>query len=369
MSLTTDLCPVGAPNYTAALPALQAARDCRIGHIDCGIGEHEGLGWMPGQPAPANLLLTEGQNFLGPDGSPPIADLTVGPKVIDQFTDWPDHGIKTLSIILSDVPGKLQGVAPGAEVIPMRIADGPVFQDQAQRDNMGLAVEALNDPALKVAVMSISMGNPGNLGFFQPLLALLGQRSKFNDQTIRAFNRAYDLGIVVVAAAGQIIDRMVYPARFPRSIAVAGHSANRVLHYPNTRYDLQDRVDIWAQALDVNRAFARLDEAGQTIRGFASDPTDSEGDVSGTSYATPQVAAAAALWLNTWKAQLPDIGAPDAWMRVEAFRRALRAGADMRGLKIPTIGRPIVDAALLNIERTLGQAPDLNGLEKRGEAR
>ncbi|MEM9044049.1 MAG: S8/S53 family peptidase [Pseudomonadota bacterium] len=369
MTLTTDLRPTGAPAYKAALKALQAADDCRIGHIDCGVAEHEGIGWVPGEAAPKHILLSEGRDFMGPVGTPPIADLKVGPSLSDQLSDWPDHGIKTLSIILSNVKGKLNGVAPGAQVIPTRIADGPVFQDQDQRDNMGLAVAALNDPSKKVAVMSISMGNPGNLGFFQPILSLLGQKSGFNHQTIGAFNRAYDLGIVVVAAAGQVIDRMVYPARFPRTIAVAGHSANRLVHYPSMGYDLQDQVDIWAQALDVNRAFAHQDRWGRTVRGFASDPTDTEGDVSGTSYATPQVAATAALWLNTWKAELPEIGAPDAWMRVEAFRRALRAGADERALQLRAIGRGSVDAWLLNIERTLGQAPDLDGLEKRAEGR
>ncbi|MEM7239516.1 MAG: S8/S53 family peptidase, partial [Pseudomonadota bacterium] len=277
MTFTTNLRPSGR-SFKAALKALQGADNCRIGHIDCGVDAHEGLGWTPGGPAPANLLMDLGRDFLSSDpAAPPVADLSTGPTLLDDFTDWPDHGIKTLSIILSDVPGKLEGVAPGIQVIPVRIADGPVFQDQAQRDNMGKAVDALSEPTLNVSVMSVSMGNPGNLGFFQIFLSLLGAKSKFNRQTIEAFNRAYDLGIVVVAAAGQVIDRVVYPARFKRSISVGGHEANRVTHYPNTKYDLHEQVDIWAQAVGVNRAFSRLDEAGNTVRGFASDPTDTEG--------------------------------------------------------------------------------------------
>ncbi|MBY8974230.1 S8/S53 family peptidase [Rhodobacteraceae bacterium NNCM2] len=367
--ITTRLRPDGA-NYRAALRSLQQSDTCRIGHIDCGVGEHEGLGWKPGTPSPANIHLELGRDFMSATPlAPPLADLKIGPALIDDFTDWPDHGIKTLSIILSDIPGKLEGTAPGVQVIPMRIADGPVFQDQFQRDNMGKAVAALSDPALKVAVMSISMGNPGNLGFFQIFLSLLGARSKFNAQTIGAFNAAYDRGIVVVAAAGQVIDRMVYPARFMRSISVAGHGANRVTHYPDAAYDLQDQVDIWAQAVDINRAFARLDANGTVVRGFASDPEDTEGEVSGTSYAAPQVAAAAALWLNKYADDLPPIGAPEAWRRVEAFRHALREGADKRGLELQVPGRPIVSARLLNIERLLGKAPKLSGLIRRPEAR
>lgn len=368
MTLTTNLRPSGR-TFKAALKALQKADDCRLGHIDCGVGEHEGLGWTPGTDAPANLLLGDGRDFMAPGATaPPIADLSTGPTLVDDLTDWPDHGIKTLSIILSDIPGKLEGVAPGIDVIPMRIADGPVFQDQDQRDNMGKAVAALSEPELKVTVMSVSMGNPGNLGFFQLILSALGAKSKFNHQTIGAFNRAYDLGIVVVAAAGQVIDRVVYPARFKRSISVGGHEPDRVTHYPSTRYDLHDQVDIWAQAVSLNRAFARLDDAGNPVRGFASDPTDTEGEVSGTSYATPQVAATAALWLHHHRAALPEIGSPNAWMRVEAFRRALHAGADKRGLQVPTLGRPVVSARLLNIERTLNQKPVFEGLEKRNPA-
>ncbi|MEM6906094.1 MAG: S8/S53 family peptidase [Pseudomonadota bacterium] len=367
--LTTDLRPAGAPTYQAALADLVADQSFRLGHIDCGVGPHEALGWAPDGPAPGNIRMDLGRDFMGPEGTEPIADLTVGAGLLNKFTDWPDHGIKTLSLVLSDVPDRLQGVAPGIAVVPMRIADGPVFQDQSQRDNMGKAMRALNDPALGVGAVSISMGNPGNLGLFQMFLSVLGAKSKFNAQTIGAFNRAYDLGIVVVCAAGQIIDRMVYPARYQRTIAVAGHSKNRLQQYPNTKYDLQERVDIWAQALDVNRAFARIDEAGETIRGYASDPTDTEGEVSGTSYATPQVAATALMWLYKWRGDLPEIGSAEAWQRVEAFRRALTDSADERSLEIPTFGRPRVQARLLNIERTLARAPDLDGLKRRSKDR
>jgi len=217
-------------------------------------------------------------------------------------------------------------------------------------------------------VISISMGNPGNSGLFQLPFSLLGVSPGFNSETRKLFDDVYDAGVIVVAAAGHVISSVVYPARYGRTIAVGGYSHNKIDHYPPDDYDIPGRVDICAQADGINRAYAKRRANGTIDRGHAegegADPTD----ISGTSYATPQVAAAAALWVNTHFHELPAIGDADAWKGVEAFRDALVASADIRGLKV---GRPspvTVNRPCLNIERLVGMAPDLAAVVKKAPA-
>lgn len=356
MPFTKDLRPDDRSRYNQALNLLQVSNRTRIGHIDAGVAEHPALGYADGRP-PAWLRIDAGRDFLAPHpAAPPLSDLRVGDGFIDRMTDWPDHGIKTLSCIASDTP-ELRGLAPGAELVPVRIADGPVFQDVAQRDNLGRALEHLLglDPVPRV--ISISMGNPGWLGLLQPPFTLFGQRPGFDRATRRALDRAYEAGVIVVAAAGQVIDRVIYPARYARSIAVGGHSRNATALYPSHDYDIPDRVDIWAQAAGINRAYARRRADGSIERGYAEDEGAAPESVAGTSYATPQVAAAAALWIESHFHALPRAPAPDAWKTVEAFRAALRASADARGLEVSVPRRRFVTRRCLNVARLLDTPP------------
>lgn len=362
MDYTRNLQPLIDTRFRTALALLQASERTVIGHVDCGVAPHPGLGYEGSTPPP-NLRLDRGRDFTSDDpDAPPITDLVIGPSVIDRLTDFPDHGIKTLSCILSN-DDEFKGVAPGAQVVPVRIADGPIFQNVTQRDNMGRAIEHLLalDPVPRV--ISISMGNPGSLGLLQPPFGLLGIEPGFNLETRAAFDRAYTMGVIVVCAAGQFIDRVIYPARYGRTIAVGGYRQNRIRHYPETDYDVPDRVDIWAQADGINRAFARREADGSIARGYASTEGQDWEKVSGTSYATPQVAGAAALWTEFHFNALPRTGAPDAWKTVEAFRAALVAGADKVGLEIRVPRKQILTRPCLNIERLLAQAPVLPGDE------
>ena len=176
MPFTMDLRPTIRTRYNRALNLLQISERARIGHIDTGISRHPALGFDGAGTTPENLLLAEGHDFL--DSGEPFSPLrerqsTIqcilgGGKIGDCLTDYPDHGTKTLSVILSNNEN-LIGVAPGARVIPVRIADGPVFQNNAQRDNMGPAIRHLLGLTPVPRVISISMGNPGHAGVWQPL--------------------------------------------------------------------------------------------------------------------------------------------------------------------------------------------------------
>jgi subtilisin family serine protease len=366
MAFTRDLRPAIRSRYNRALNLLQISERTRIGHIDTGISKHPALGFDAAGNAPENLLLDEGKDFLD-STAPPFSPLRApqstveciagGGKVGDCLTDFPDHGTKTLSVILSQTDD-LIGVAPDVEVIPVRIADGPIFQNNTQRNHMGPAIRHLLGRTPVPRVISISMGNPGHAGVWQPLFSAFGASAGFNKETRRAFDEAYRAGVIVVCAAGQVIDRVIYPARYKTTIAVGGIRQDGVHHYPNDNYDIHERVDVWAQAEGINRAVAYLDNGAPRYAHADDDPDTDTDDASGTSYATPQVAAAAALWVESFYHQLPIPGDVDAWKTVEAFRTALRQSAREVRLKIPSTGR-WVERRRLDIHRLLGQAPVL----------
>ncbi len=196
MPFTKDLRPAIKTRYNRALNLLQVSQRTRIGHIDTGVSRHPALGFDAAGTIPENLLLAEGHDFLD-SGEPfsPLRErqsmikcLAGGGSIGDCLTDYPDHGTKTLSVILSRDPAKLIGVAPGAQVIPVRIADGPVFQSNAQRDNMGPAIRYLLGLTPVPRVISISMGNPGHAGLWQPLFSAFGADAGFDKETRRAFD-------------------------------------------------------------------------------------------------------------------------------------------------------------------------------------
>ncbi len=136
-----------------------------------------------------------------------------------------------------------------------------------------------------------------------------------------------------------------------------------------TRYDqalnplrVSERTRIGHVDTGVSRAISypetgepRFDHAGQ-------EPDTSTDDVSGTSYAAQQVAAAAALWVETFFHQLPQPGDVDAWKAVEAFRAAVVESATTAFLRIAGRRRRIIRPRL-DIERLLGRAPDLAAVD------
>jgi subtilisin family serine protease len=366
MAFTRDLRPAIRTRYNRALNLLQVSERTKIGHVDTGISQHPALGFDTSGNPPENLLLAEGKDFLNPGAEPfsPLREhqstiqcLANGGSIGNCLTDYPDHGTKTLSIILSN-NDNLIGVAPAASVILVRIADGPVFQDNTQRDNMGSAIRHLLGLDVVPRVISISMGNPGHAGLLQPLFSAFGASAGFDKETRRAFDAAYQAGVIVVCAAGQVIDRVIYPARYKTTIAVGGIRQDRVRHYPNDNCDIPERVDIWTQADGINRAVAYLDDGAPKFEYSEQEPDTSTDDVSGTSYATPQVAAAAALWVESFFHSLPQPGDVDAWKAVEAFRAALTGSARQVGLRIPSTDRMVVRPRL-DIERLLNHPPEL----------
>ena len=173
----------------------------------------------------------------------------------------------------------------------------------------------------------------------------------------------------VVCAAGQVIEGTVYPARFARCIAVGGYdkAGGMVTHYPRGGYADSQRVDIWAQAENINRPSGWLNASGQMQFGFAAD--DGLPEPSGTSYACPQVAAAAAMWVATHKNRLDEAFADAPWKVTEAFRRALRRSSERLMAQDAAGFGTAGEIAALDIEALLGCPPEADHpYRKRGSA-
>ncbi|MDZ7639102.1 MAG: S8 family serine peptidase [Bryobacterales bacterium] len=248
------------------------------------------------------------KNFSG-DGKPDAAD----PDRKGLLKN-PGHGTATIALLaggpvkrLAD-SGILQGPiggAPEIEVVPLRVADSVLMlKTSAFAEAIEYLLTLQRDASTAVDVVSMSMG---------------GVASRLWADVV---NRAYDEGIVLVTAAGNNYGRpksIVYPARFRRVLAACGIMANEepyVLSFGTMsgNYGPSEKMKTAIAAFTPNISWAEID---------SRDIIDSDGE--GTSSATPQVAAAAALWLQKHKAGMT--GWPN-WQKVEMVRKALCGSAD-----------------------------------------
>lgn len=279
----------------------------RIGHIDTGYMEnHVGL--------PKNLLKDKGRSFLPKEENNKGVD---NPK-----SGMDGHGMGTIGLLAGNkVPltstfneyDDYIGGAYMAEVVPIRISDIVIIWNSANfADAIYYALEQ------KCDVVSMSMA---------------GKPSK---KMANAVNKAYEEGLVIVSAASncwyagpmQIAPKcLLWPAAFERVIAATGAM------YDHKPYDgdfmLKSRMDFtkymqgcWGPPSRMKKALAAY---------TPNTPWASKGDIfarsgGGTSSATPQIAAAAALWIAQHRKDMEDAGfyePGNKWKIVEAVRYAL----------------------------------------------
>jgi serine protease len=231
-----------------------------IGHPDTGFTPH------PDLADPERLLVAEGFDFDDDDPNP-IDDLD------DEFLDNPGHGTGTGSVIVSNrgpapglpPPAFVSGAAPFASLIPIRTTESVVlFSMRGLRRAIDHAVSK------KAHVISISLGGP------LPSPALKA-----------AIRRATDAGAIVLAAAGNQVGVVVFPAAFDETIAVAASTFDDEEWAGSSR---GDAVDISAPGASVWRARVERGSDG----GF--DFSVNRG--SGTSFAVATTAGVAALWVS-----------------------------------------------------------------------
>jgi len=278
-----------------AFSGLKSAREAAgfgqgivIAHFDTGYDpKHTTL--------PKNLDLGRQKNFV--EAGQSAAD----PGVSGTLKN-PGHGTGTLSILAGNrvsQPGfdDWLGGAPEATVVPLRVANSVV-----QFATSSVAKAFVYAREIGADVVSMSMGGTASEAWTD------------------AVNAAYEAGIVIVCASGNNFGGfpsrfIVYPARYRRVLAACGvmQDGQPYFNVPHMQgnYGPSNKMPTALSAFTPNVPWARY--------GCAS-LVDMDGQ--GTSAATPQVAAAAALWLAKHKPNYPK-----PWMRVEAVRQALFASA------------------------------------------
>ena len=280
--------------FDAALMATGGSgQGVRIAHLDTGYDpKHKSV--------PKNLRADLARNFVDADRPKDATDRSTG--VFNNFS----HGCGTLSILAgATVPGlKPFGCAPNAEIVPVRVANRVVlFSNSSIARGLDYVHQLCASESTRVNVVSMSMG---------------GLPSQAWADTINAL---YEAGVVVVTAAGNNYDNLptrfvVYPARFGRVIAACGVMANGspYANLPPKRmagnYGPDSKMRTAIAAYTPNVPWARFGE-----------PAIVDFDGNGTSAATPQVAATAALWIEKHRAQYDAYS--EGWKRVETVRKAL----------------------------------------------
>lgn len=251
-----------------------ASLTTKIAQLDTGYTLH---------PEIAHIQSSLGRDFVDND-----ADAT--DNLVTGFLRQPMHGTRTSSIIIGNKTSLSHegndGVFPYTLVAPFRVSNSVILISRFKQvaNAVKYAIENGFD------VLSMSMG------------VLPGHK-----QWKALVKYAYDSGLIWINAAGNQVKFVVAPAIYPGTIAVAASNAADQTWKGSCR---GAEVDITAPGEDIYVPIWNDNEEHDYSYG------------SGTSYATPHVAAAAAMWLEYHKDNLAD-KYKIPWQKIEAFRWCL----------------------------------------------
>ncbi len=278
-------------------PAGSEAAGVVIAHPDTGYLRHPEI-WDP--PSDRPILFDKGWDYFEGDAEP--VDKTEKERLLDN----PVHGTGSSSAIISRAGCQLAdtekcptGVAQGAHLVPLRV-NSSVINFSGKRLARAL-LDASGTDRSKVKVdtdlAAIAMGGP-------PSWALW-----------KAVRKAEERGFIVIAAAGNYVRTVVWPARYDAVISVAAVNANCE---PWAHSSRGSAVDIAAPGESVWRA--TLDKEDTLITGMGT----------GTTYGTATTGGIAALWVAKHK------GTP----AYEALKSEGRLTSTLRDLMQQTSWRP-----------------------------
>lgn len=234
----------------------------------------------------------------------------------------PGHGTGTASVLISPATGRVTGTAPQARHMPIRTIESVIRVTQ-------VAVAQAIDWAVEhgAQVITLSLGGIPSFSLH------------------RALRRAVVADVIVLAAAGNCVRTVVWPARYDDCIAVAGTDSKDAAWRGSCR---GSAVDISAPGENVYRA--RI--------ASGSPPGNEVGQGQGTSFAVALTAGIAALWLaHHGRANLVAAARARDETVQAMFRRLLRATARRpAGWDGFEMGAGIADArALLEADFDLGR--------------
>jgi hypothetical protein len=293
---------------------LKTEKCIRIAHVD--------TGYQEGHPSLPKNLQT-GISFIDDERGQPAIDNKRG-----TMAEQEGHGTATMSLLAGrevlkeSTGGKYEGffgAIPFAEILPIRICDTVAL---IRSNSFVNAIEYAI--AQKCEVLSMSMAGAPTRDWAD------------------AVNKAYEAGLVLVTAAGNsftkgfaraLPKRVLYPARWERVIAATGVAADQnpyIFGAPRLtlksaggetmqgNYGPPSAMKNALAAYTPNTTWATMGDSGNGIY-FSLDG-------GGTSSATPQVAAAAALWICYNREKLNALvgtNPGDQWKRVEAVKFGL----------------------------------------------
>ena len=304
----------------------EGLENVRIGHIDTGYKlDHPCL-------SHDNILSNLARTFIDSEkkNNPTAFDHKRGGGEIYG------HGTGTLGILAGGKidPNLTEGVdigyvgaIPFAEIVPMRTSDTVIILDN---ENFIEAIEYAIETKCEVVTMSMG-GKPSR-------------------KMARVVDKAYEHGITIVTAAGNNITggslkvklgpkTLIFPSKFPRVIAACGACYNHCPYdfeaqkkhtiglndLPGAKgFDVKKMQGNWGPAKAMKYALAAYTPNTPWLT--MEDAIVKSGG--GTSSATPQIAAAAALWIVNNKKGLKERGWFGTWKQVEAVRFALFNSAD-----------------------------------------
>jgi serine protease len=220
---------------------------------------HPDTGYRPHPELRDNLLAELGYDFVRNDRD--------ALDELDQGTlRTPGHGTSTASVIVSPrrapEPGEqcyVSGVAPGAKIMPLRVTRSVVLA--LSTFALAHAIEYAADHGAHI--ISISLGGV------------------FNWRLHEAIRYAQRRGVIILAAAGNCVRFVTWPAAYSEVIAVA---ASNALNKPWRGSSRGSAVDVTAPG-----------ESVWCAQVLPPDPPAHRG--SGTSFAVAVTAGLAALWL------------------------------------------------------------------------
>lgn len=321
-------------DLAAARDAIRGSRAVRIAHLD--------TGYDPDHVSRPTRLRTDlARNFV--EGGHDAVDRPGGVIVPSH-----GHGVATLALLAGnnatfDGNETAIGGASKFEVVPLRVATSVVlFKTSSIAAAFDYVYALWDDPKTRCHVVTMSMGGLASAAWAD------------------AVNALYERGIFVVTAAGNNYNDLptrflVYPARFRRVMAACGVMAQGSPYTDlpgwvmQGNYGPEKRMDTAMSAYTPNVPWAKF-----------GCPKLFDRDGGGTSSATPQLAAAAALWMQKHRRALDDVTGTAAWRRVELTRAALMQTARDPGDVAEKLG-----AGSLHATKALTLRPDRLGEVKK----
>jgi hypothetical protein len=236
-----------------------------VGHLDTGYTKHPEVWDAVGGPRPVDPA--RGVNYIE------LGQAPVDPVPPSSGTDNPGHGTQSSSVIVSpegcqlaNQCGCVTGIGRGAQTAPYRVNESVILFQAA---NFVHALRDVAEAPVPPQLISMAMGGYPTYTMWKQL------------------NRIEDRGIPAVAAAGNVVQFVVWPARFRSTIAVAATTVH-CRRWAGSSHG--PAIDIAAPGKQVWRAGAERKQSADPVDFF-----NGRGD--GTTYATGQTSGATALWL------------------------------------------------------------------------